>query len=312
MVFASKKLQKKIEVIVNPYNDKESHNRKGIMLKGSWSEEVTDYVRENNVLAVYLNSAKGWDDDDLHFLSDLGGVEELNIITGAKVRNLKAIEKISSLEDLSLTCVSDETVDFLQLKNLKKCFITWWPGACSIFKCHQLIRLYLDEIKLKSYKKLGNLKLLRALTIGNSNIEYIEWLTCLSELRELELLNCRKLCDFSPISKCKTITWLAIEGNKCIKDIEFLSNLRQLEVLDLSDDGEIRNLSPLKNLVNLKAFSFAGTTNIIDGDLTVLENLPKLSMLMFKGRRHYTHTLVKQWSWKNFDKPDVLLKRKNE
>ena len=32
-------------------------------------------------------------------------------------------------------------------------------------------------------------------------------------------------------------------------------------------------------------------------------------MLMFKGKKHYTHKLIKQWDWRNFNSPDTLLEK---
>ena len=91
-------------------------------------------------------------------------------------------------------------------------------------------------------------------------------------------------------------------------DIDFLKKLKGLEFINLSSNGEIATLAPLSCLENLKALAFAGNTIIKDGDLSVLIELPKLSMLMFQGRRHYTHKLIKKWDWENFNTPDTLLK----
>jgi len=41
-----------------------------------------------------------------------------------------------------------------------------------------------------------------------------------------------------------------------------------------------------------------------------LEDLPELAMLMFGPRKHYSHRLVKTWSWSHFSTPDRLLEKK--
>ena len=83
------------------------------------------------------------------------------------------------------------------------------------------------------------------------------------------------------------------------------------QALSMIDNGEIKDIQILGELQKLKAFSFAGSsTKIVDGDLSVLETLPDLAMLMFGSRRHYTHTLIKKWNWHHFNHPDKLLKRK--
>ena len=78
--------------------------------------------------------------------------------------------------------------------------------------------------------------------------------------------------------------------------------------MNLNDNRLLKSLKPLKDIKSLKAFSFTGEKTMIeDKDLSVLTTLPKLSMLMFGHRRGYSHKLVKQWDWKNYDNPDKLL-----
>ena len=79
-------------------------------------------------------------------------------------------------------------------------------------------------------------------------------------------------------------------------------------MLNLTDCGELDSLAPLSGLRSLKALAFAGAkTTLRDGDLRPLLDLPKLSMVMFGARRHYSHKIVKRWSWDNLEQPDRLL-----
>lgn len=116
--------------------------------------------------------------------------------------------------------------------------------------------------------------------------------------------------DFTPISQCEHLEWLAIEGNNNINNIEFIKRLDKIYYLSISNNKEIESIEVLKNLKGLKALAFTDNTIIKDGDLSCLIKLPNLSMLMFNPRRHYTHKLIKNWNWHNLDNPDVLLKKK--
>jgi hypothetical protein len=96
-----------------------------------------------------------------------------------------------------------------------------------------------------------------------------------------------------------------------LSSLEFVKPLTSLEVLIISDNKNIDSLEPVSLLKKLKALSFAGpSTNILDGDLSKLQELPMLAMLSFKARKHYTHKLVKKWSWENLNNPDILLEKK--
>ena len=66
-----------------------------------------------------------------------------------------------------------------------------------------------------------------------------------------------------------------------------MKNLRELLVLDC---GPIESLAPLRG-VPLETLFFYESTNIRDGDLGVLLDLPHLKGTAFADRRHYSHKL---------------------
>lgn len=299
-----------VELVTNPYNNKKSHNRKGLMINGPWVDELYEFIEKNKVKSIFLNSARGWDGSDYSFLSKLDTIEELDLIAYPDVKNLSSIEQMSSLKELSITCNCKEIINFSKLQNLEKCFLNWWAGAESIFNCISIKELYLDEFKTKKNVALGELEKLTSLTIGNSNIATIEWLKYSNSLREIKLLNCKKINDFSPMSLCKNLRSVTIDGSKLLYELGFFKELKLLEFINISNNSKICSLKPLESLTNLKALCFSGNTVIEDGNLGVLEKLPQLSMLMFQGKRHYSHKLLKEWDWSNYDVPDKLLKEK--
>jgi len=82
-------------------------------------------------------------------------------------------------------------------------------------------------------------------------------------LREFDLTNCKKITSYSPIS-----------------DLEFLRTLR------LSSCSAIPDLRWVQGLNRLDFFSFVDT-NVIDGDLTPLLDLPCLRYVGSLAKRHY-------------------------
>lgn len=304
------KKQAEFEIVENPYEDKLSKGRIGLMVKGSWDNSLYDVIKSKNIKALYFNSARGWRDTDYSFLKSLENIEELNIIAASSV-NLEAIELMSRLKELSITTTTRSNIDFSKLPTLEKCFLSWWPEAKNIFNAPALKELYLDGMKFKDFSILASLDSLRKLTLANCNVENIDFLISLTRLVHLELLNCRKIRNFTPISKLSKLEWLHIGGTKNISSIDFIAALKNLEVLLLTDVSDIATLKPVSKLLSLKALGMPGSkTNIIDGDLSCLTKLPRLAMLMFAPRKHYSHTLIKTWDWSNFDKPDRLLEEK--
>lgn len=295
-----------IKVVENPYNDKFSKKRKGIMVGGPWTEGIANFVRDNAIKAIYLNSAKGWNQSDYGFLSKMDTVEELNIISSTAT-NLFAIEGMMSLVELSITTTTKDKIDFRKLPNLKKCYLYWWSGAESILDCAGLESLYLDKFKVRDYSNLEKLSHLKSLTISNSPIDSICWLNNYQDLIELEFYNCKKLKEFDPIRNCVSLKKLVIDSSKLLENIKFVEVLNNLEILIVSDCSEITSINVLAHTKSLKAFAFSGSTVIMDGNLSCLDTLPSLSMLMFQSRKHYSHKLIKNWDWDNFNCPSQLL-----
>lgn len=299
-----------ISFVKNPFNVADSKNRPGVMLHGEWDDKIADIIRGEGIKALYLNAAKGWSGIDYSFLAQLPQLEELHILTGEATTGLSSISDIESLQQLSLTCMGKETLDFSRLSQLEEVYLYWWKGASSIFQCASLKDLYVDRCLLTDYDELGNLKRLKNLTVANSRICSLDMLRSLRQLIKLQLLNCRKVEDFSPIESLQELKWLTIEGCKNLSSLEFVEKLGALEVLNVSSSGTIGSVSPLKSATCLKAVAFAGNTVVGDGDLSVFTELPRLSMLMFAPKKHYSHKLIKPWSWKNIDQPDKLLQPK--
>jgi hypothetical protein len=75
--------------------------------------------------------------------------------------------------------------------------------------------------------------------------------------------------------------------------------LSQLRSLDISNLGEVRSLSPIKNLKKLEELHFYENTNIVDGDIRLLSRLRSLNDVRFMNRRHYNASCDEFPPWKN-------------
>lgn len=299
-------LSTSFEFVINPYGIANSCNRKGFLLRGEWQDNYIEHINDNNIRAIYLNSAKGWKDFDCSFLANIKGIEELHI-SAPSVTNLEAIESMSSLVDLSITCSTKSVINFNKLELLEKCYLYWWNGALSIFESTSLIDLHLDSINKFPLDWGINLVNLRSVTIANSKLDNLNALSYITQLSKLQLFFCKNIIDFKPIERLKMLNWLAISNYKNIGEVDFVAPLKELKVLLLTDCGRIKTLKPLMQLSELTALSLIGSTHVEDGDLSFLLNLHKLSMLGFVPRKNYSHNLIKPWDWENYDNPDKLL-----
>lgn len=80
------------------------------------------------------------------------------------------------------------------------------------------------------------------------------------------------------IQRCKGIT--------AISEVFKLGKLKRLLLIDL---GGIASIGGIENLTELEEFLFYESTNIVDGDLSPITRLKKLSKISYQNRKHYSH-----------------------
>ncbi len=291
----------------NPHDRDPLDDLPGLMATGPFSEKLLSRLKKSQPAALYLNAAKGWRCDDYAFLAELPALKLLSIVA-APPRGSIPIEAVTGLQSLHLDRVLPEPVDLPPLPALRSCKLAWSGAVGSLFDCRDLERLSLAGLKSKRFDRLSRLAGLKALCLRSSNIVSLRDLAGLGRLAHLELKVCRSLASLDGIEALAGLRSLTLNEGHKVHDLAPLAALEKLEVLNLTDCGELDSLAPLAGLRNLKALAFAGEkTAVRDGDLRPLLELPKLSMVMFGARRHYSHEIVKPWNWENFDRPDRLL-----
>lgn len=305
-----------IEIVTNPYSQSAApidhdydDSITSLLIKGPWNDDIVDFMMKENIKGLYLNSSEGFLCDDFSFLSKLPDLQLLNIIY-SPVESLSDIEHLSQLKSLSISCHWKDKINLSGLTQLERCFISYGKGAKSIFNCHSIKYLYIDEFKLKNYEALCQLHNLEYLTIGNSSFNQTKLLPELKQLKKLVFLNCRKLNQLQGIEKLLKLEWLTIDGSRKLTSIQELEGLKNLIVLQLSDNKEINTLSPIKKLTQLKVICFFGDTVFKDGDLGFLESFLSLSLVGFTSRRHYTHKPSKPWNWNDYESNEIAITRK--
>ncbi|MFC1659163.1 leucine-rich repeat domain-containing protein [Pseudomonadota bacterium] len=95
----------------------------------------------------------------------------------------------------------------------------------------------------------------------------------------LDLSYCSAITDFSDLKHQTDLVQLSLSGNKNLEDCSFLSELKDLEVLDIGMTG-VMNLSFIKNLKKLKILNIKFTEI---RDISPVSNLPDLRDFTIMG-----------------------------
>lgn len=115
-------------------------------------------------------------------------------------------------------------------------------------------------------------------------IKSLEGLESAEKLQCLYLYHNRSLQDITALNKVKkTLKALRIDNCSKIEDFSVLTELENLEMLELCGNNTLPSLDFIKSMKSLKTLRF--DMNVQDGDLSLCANIPCVRSL--KHRKHY-------------------------
>ncbi len=259
------------------------------ILRASYSERVLKYLKERDVRELELNSGKGWSGSSLEFLSELPNLRVLEVHDFA-LQSDRAIHALHKLRELHLFTYCSSELRFENFPFLEECSLEWRPNATSLFGCHGLKAFFVNSYKgrkdLDDFAALQNLERLGILNAPVLGITGIETLKKLQYLRMGNLKRLRRLRGLQELVHLEELNMNACMTGGAIEEVAALHKLRRLIMIDCD---KIASLKPLLALPYLEEVIFPGSTNIVDGNLSVLTDLPCLRKVAFKNRRHYSH-----------------------
>jgi hypothetical protein len=279
----------------------------GLQIKTGWKDSFSKEIEQKGIKHLFLNYVHGWSCQDYSFLENIPAMTTINIID-VHSRGLESIKHQVNVRSMSLNLHIKASIDFQSFKNLEKLFVSYSKYTDTFFECASINDLYVDEMRIGDKHRLSHLTNLQTLTIANASITNLDFLHRLKSLRSLELLNCKHIEHFNPISSCSKLKWLRIDGSKNIENLDFLSGLLELETLLLSLKN-IQTIKPIQYLSRLKALSIIGNSaHVEDGDFSFMEGLSDLRMFYIPMKKHYSHRPARPWNWEliNSTLPAVL------
>lgn len=284
----------------NPYNKKEL-NGLGMIIYSEWDYSFRMVMQTENIVHLFLNYSLGWKCSNYAFLESIPLINTLDIID-IHSNGIRSVEKQYDLITLSLNVPNCYNVNFNVFRNLKNVFYYGNRYNESLFLCKSIENLYIDNLKIGSKQYIANLTNLRVLSIANSDLEDLSFLKYTKFLNSLTIINCKKILSFNSISELNGLVKLDIRGIKNLHDINFISNLQDLEIIIIETDY-LDSIHPLINLTNIKAFALLGKNFVIeDKDLSPIEHLKKLSMLNIPNKKCYSARINNYWNWNDFGK----------
>ena len=262
------------------------NGQKYLNVQNSWDAQAETLIKEQKIDYLWLSSG---DWGDFAFLKTIKeNIKILRLTTDCP--DLQGLHTLSNLEDLTLDVVTKSFLDFSMFPKLKRCHIFWNPNfSFNLFELKALEFLSIRYFGGNSFQPFSNLENLLELEIMESKLFTLDGVAKLQKLQNLVLYNLKKLSNIDELSYLQDLKLLSLNNCQNIGSLRCLSSLVSLETLHLASMGQLDSLYFLTFLTQLECFNFSGSTNINDGNLTLLTELPKLKLVGFQNRKHYTH-----------------------
>ena len=270
-------------------DDSEDGYGKVFVPRGPWQPGYTDLVGKEHIPVVRLSAAMGWRGTDLHFLRELSNLRGVEIYA-PEVRDASVIASLHGLQLVGLDCDLRTPIDFGELQELEVVKARWTGAIRSLLHSSGLKHLNLSNWPGDDLESLGSMSRLTKLQLTSRKLRSLRGIDALKSLEWLDLHACPKLTSLEGIRCCRSITHLEVTSCKAVHEISEIGELGALRELHLDDSGELESLEPVRGCQLLEKLSFFGTTRILDGKISALEDLPRLKTVRFAPRRHYDRT----------------------
>ncbi len=261
-------------------------------VRAEWSPRIRTAFFASGADGLVANYARGFVGRDLDFVRELP-LRRLNVL-GRGITDLTPVHDLAgTLEELSVEVAPGAHVDLALLPGLRVLACAWDQVRDSIERTDRLEDLYLAPYRERDLAPLTHLTALRSLRMKErpgvrslDGIESMSWLAHLG-IYGAPLEDTSALVSLgSPV-----LTELALATCPRLTSLSDLSSLVGLRHLDVSESGPLQSLGPIADSILLEGLYLYGSTTIVDGDLTPLRGLTRLTDLRMMARRHYTPTL---------------------
>ena len=262
-----------------------------IVVTGPWSEATLEALVSSGARELELNYAKGWTGSDIAFIRELPQLEALNV-THLTLKDIRPVNALHSLRYLKISTYCKTELDFASWPSLEECALdAWRPRAKSIIEHRGIKKLFINKWNqgkdLTDFSRMAQLESLQL--YSPSRLESLAGVESLTRLTRFELALAGRLSSLEGVENLIELRHFRLSTCRKVNDISPVASLRRLKELFVLNCGDVETIRPIAGLVDLEKFLFE-TTNVLDGDLSPLQFLPKLKAVAFRERPHYSLT----------------------
>lgn len=255
-----------------------------------FSKKTNDFkeiaIKEVDVLGIKNQSNSVIEYEKLTFIEKYFTHIKKIILSKYSYEDITVLYQLKNLENFKSTGLIKTKFDFNKLLTLKNVFIEYSENLSSIFNCNKLKELEIHKFPEKKSSKFKGLTNLKKLVLRQFKMMELQEIGELQYLEYLEISHNRTINSLASLNQNKSIKELHIMNCPKIKDFSSLSALKNLEILTIDNQKEIPSLDFIKEMPNLKDLAIIGSSNVIDGKLKWLLDKENFK-LVCEIKKHY-------------------------
>jgi hypothetical protein len=262
-------------------------DRTSLCISGTWHHDFETLYHQYNCTDLWIYKRDG--SELLEKALDTRLSDRLQLMGGFS--NIRSVENADFLRGIILQLTDVKTsldLSNLNLEELSTDEKFLKPGFLLPRSLKDLTIIGYNHTDLTPLQFLTNLQSLGI--IRSRKLESLNGVEKLTELRTLGVWRATNLIDISALRNCQALTELTLDNCKSLGSIDAVGEITPLKKLSLESSGEIASLQPLTKLHDLEQLLFVADTNIKDGAIRQLINIPSLREVWFQNRRHYDIT----------------------
>ena len=220
----------------------------------------------------------------IRFLEHIPALESL-VLHDWKIKSLASITTLKNLDELSIGSRSAKPISLAQLLNVRILGLDFHCDEWEWTKLPNLEQLFLGDFPHSDLSSFDTLQPIVNLDIIAPQLESFRGLR-LSRLEKLEVRNSRKLKSIEGIEECEKLEDIHFNGST-LHSMESVRQLPSLRRILLSDCRHIESILALKECPELDDLIIYGSSNIRDGRIKWLLDMPNLKKVWIRPRKHY-------------------------
>jgi hypothetical protein len=246
-------------------------------------------IQKERPMRLRIAGQSGWTGKNLEFLRGLPFIKELIVVELRHLDDVSAIQHLRSLRLLRLFTYAKGPFDMSSLASLREASLIWNRRFSGISGCTRLQHLHVEKLTQEGMEELVALRSLKNLDFMDTRVRSVGAVWKLRQLEKLRIALAPYLTDaqFSGVSRLRGLHQLVLQTCRRLTTLSPIGKCVRLRKLVVEDCGAVESLKPLAALKDLRELYMPGTTDVTDGDLSVVLALPRLTAFAAANRQHY-------------------------